>query len=297
MYLAILARPTGAITLLSVAMLIAFGLVAVASIAWLVGAHRVLSNGVAVRFTMPDKPALKGLCALCGAMPLTMLSVAYTNALPLALVFWLGVVPAYLFLLFTGVRDRQLGRRLAVGFAGGVAAVLVYDVVRLALAFSQGINDPIPDIGPLLMGGDRPWWIGYIWRTFGNGAGLGVCYVMLTPRRWFGALSGLVFGTGVALTCIAFLLVWPQAQLHIFQLSTPVLVNVMIGHFTFGLTLGSLVKIGARRRAGRGKHVDRWKNLATRHRRDARAYNSRHRKTVVFRLSRIDEREDSHEAP
>lgn len=274
-HLAILERPTGAITPVSVLLIVAFALVAVAAVAWLTGAHRLLSPAMAlIRPYTPPRMGVQLLCAGCGAMPLTMLSVSYTNVLPLALVFGLVVVPSYLFLLVVGMRDRVLGRRIMVGFAGGVAAVLVYDVIRLALAFSQGINDPIPNIGPLLLGGSQPWWDGYLWRTFGNGAGLGVCYVMLTPRRWFGALSGLVFGTGVALSCIAFLTVWPQAQVHIFQLSTPVIVNAMIGHWTFGLTLGALVKVGARARAGRGKHVDKWKNLATRHRRDARAYHA-----------------------
>lgn len=289
-YLAILERPTGAITPWSVVWIVLFALIALVAIGWLAGAHRLVSPGMAMyRAYKPQNLGLHLLCAGAGAMPLTMLSVSYTEVLPLPLLFGLVVVPAYLFLLVVGIRDRPLGRRIAVGFVGGVAAVLVYDVVRLALAFSQGINDPIPNIGSLLLGGQQPWWDGYLWRTFGNGAGLGVCYVMLTPRRWLGALSGLVFGTGVALTCIAFLTVWPRAQVHIFQLSTPVIVNAMIGHWTFGLTLGALAKLGARSRAGRGRHVDRWKNLATRHRRDARAYVPQHRR-VSSRLSRENER-------
>lgn len=186
-------------------------------------------------------------CAVCGAAPLTMLSVAYTGHARLPVLLCLVVSPAYFVIACLGVILPDIGRRAWTGFLSGVVAVLVYDMVRLALSYSQGGGDPIPHIGAMLMGHPAPWWLGYVWRTFGNGAGLGVTYVMLCPRGWWGPRTGLVYGSVVGLGMIGFLAAFPQAQDQLFRLTWQTVVNGFIGHWTYGAVLGSMARSARRR--------------------------------------------------
>jgi hypothetical protein len=109
------------------------------------------------------------------------LSVSYAQLLPLRVVFAAFVLPCYIIMAVLGIMYPQWGKRAAVGFSAGVLATIVYDVVRLAITIGLGLPDPIPHIG-VLWGGvglEDQWWVGYLWRFFGNGAGLGIAYAML----------------------------------------------------------------------------------------------------------------------
>jgi hypothetical protein len=188
------------------------------------------------------------VCAVCGAAPLTMLSVAYTGHARLPLLLAVVVVPAYFVVACLGTLLPETGRRAWTGFLSGVVAVLAYDMIRLALSYSQGAGDPIPHIGVMLMGRDDvPWWVGYVWRTFGNGAGLGITYVMICPRGWWGPRTGLVYGTVVCAGMVGFLAVFPQAQDVLFPLTWATVVNGTLGHWVYGLVLGSMARSARRR--------------------------------------------------
>jgi len=170
------------------------------------------------------------------------LSVAYTEILPLGLIFGVYVLPAYLIMIVLGVLFPQWGKRAAVGFTAGIIATLVYDIVRLALTIGLGLPDPIPHIGLMLFGpelyftGDY-WWVGYLWRFFGNGAGMGVVYAMLSP--WFFSLKGgFIYGEVVGMGMFALLFFFPLAQYHLFILNGIVAINGVLGHWAYGLSLG-----------------------------------------------------------
>jgi hypothetical protein len=186
-------------------------------------------------------------CAACGATPILMLSVAYAEFARLPVLLLYVVVPAYTAILFLGALLPNVGRCVAVGFMAGIVAVLMYDLMRLALSYSQGGVDPIPHIGFMLMGPGAPWWIGYLWRTLGNGAGLGVVYGVLCPKRWWGPKTGLVYASMIGLGMLLVLWMFPQAQEHLFKLTWQTAVNSALGHATYGLTLGYFARASKNR--------------------------------------------------
>lgn len=171
------------------------------------------------------------------------LSVAYAQILPLRVVFVLYVLPAHLIMLVLGIIYPEWGRRAAVGFAGGLLATIIYDVVRLLLVVALGLPDPIPHIG-VLWGGQAladQWWVGYLWRLLGNGAGLGIAYAML-PRAWFNIKGGWIYGDFVGLGMFAVLFFFPVAQFHLFILNGTVAVNGILGHWAYGIAIGWLFR-------------------------------------------------------
>mgnify|MGYP001597195390 CR=1 FL=1 len=170
------------------------------------------------------------------------LSVAYAQILPLRVVFALFVLPAYIIMAVLGVLYPEWGKKAAIGFTAGVLATIVYDVVRLGLVIALGVPDPIPHIGTLWLGADTiahgdMWWVGYLWRFFGNGAGLGIAYAML-PKIFFSLKGGWLYGDFVGMGMFAVLFFFPVAQLHLFILNFTVLVNGILGHWAYGLAIG-----------------------------------------------------------
>lgn len=190
-------------------------------------------------------------CAACGAAPLTMLAVAYAGFFKLPMLLALVVVPAYGAMAFLGMLLPNVGRRVVTGFLAGIVAVLVYDLTRLALSYSQGGGDPIPHIGTMLIGSGAPWWLGYAWRTLGNGAGLGVVFAMLCPRKWWRPATGLLYASFVGLGMILTLWLFPQSQDQLFRLTWQTFVNSCLGHGTYGLVLGLMCRAAVRREARR----------------------------------------------
>lgn len=198
-------------------------------------------------------------CAACGAAPILMLSTAYAGFARLPVLLGFVVVPAYAAVLVLGLLLPEVGRGALTGFLAGIVAVLVYDLMRLALAYSQGGGDPIPHIGVMLMGEGAPWWIGYLWRTLGNGAGLGIVYGVLCPRKWWGPKTGLGYASMVGLGMILVLWLFPQSQEQLFKLNWQTFVNSCLGHATYGVTLGYMAR-AARHRSQRkpvssGRHA------------------------------------------
>ena len=198
-------------------------------------------------------------CAACGAAPILMLSTAYAGFAKLPVLLGLVVIPAYGAIIVLGFLLRDVGKAALTGFVGGIVAVLLYDLMRLALSYSQGGADPIPHIGVMLLGDGAPWWVGYLWRTLGNGAGLGVVYGVLCPRKWYGPKTGLAYASCVGLGMILVLWIFPQAQTQLFKLTWQTFVNSCLGHATYGLTLGWMARSSRdkvqRRTPGKGRHA------------------------------------------
>lgn len=183
---------------------------------------------------------------LLGPSAILGLSIAYAEILPLGLVFGAYVLPAYIAMIVLGFLFPEWGRRAAVGFTAGIVATIVYDIVRMALTFGLGLPDPIPHIGLMLVGPDLYftgdyWWVGYLWRFFGNGAGMGIVYAMLT-NWWFSLKGGWIYGEVVGTGMFLLLLLFPVSQLHLFVLNGIVAINGILGHWAYGMTLGWIFK-------------------------------------------------------
>jgi len=199
-------------------------------------------------------------CAACGAAPFLMLSTAYAGFAPLTKLLLFVVVPAYIAIAVLSTLLPDVGQGVKTGFLGGIVAVLVYDLMRLALSYSQGGGDPIPHIGVMLFGDGAPWWVGYLWRTLGNGAGLGVVYGVLCPRKLWRPATGLAYASMIGLGMILVLWLFPQAQTQLFKLTWQTFVNSCLGHATYGLTLGAMARAAREKAArrpspGRGRHA------------------------------------------
>lgn len=169
------------------------------------------------------------------------LSMAYAQLLPLRVAFVLYVLPSYLTMAVLGVIYPEWGKRALVGFSAGVLATVAYDVARMVLVVALGLPDPIPHIGALWIGqaavDGNQWWIGYLWRFFGNGGGMGIVYAML-PKWWFDLKGGWLYGDAVGMGMFVLLFLSPLSQLHLFALNYIVLVNGILGHWAYGLALG-----------------------------------------------------------
>jgi hypothetical protein len=196
-------------------------------------------------------------CAACGSAPILMLSTAYAGFVPLRTLLIFVVVPAYGAIIALGWLLPNVGRRAVTGFLAGIVAVLVYDLTRLALSYSQGGGDPIPHIGTMIFGDGTGWWVGYAWRTLGNGAGMGVIFTMLCPKKWWGPKLGLVYASMIGLGMLGFLSLFPVAQTKLFPVNWQTMVNSSLGHATYGLMLGTMARGALRRQARRpkGRHA------------------------------------------
>jgi hypothetical protein len=194
------------------------------------------------RFLVNKELYVRLAFAALGPSAILGLSISYAQLAPLGLVFLAFVLPAYLVMLILGFMFPAWGKRALFGFSAGVLATILYDVVRLGIAFAVGAPDPIGHIGELLLGaplynGGEYWWAGYLWRFFGNGAGMGIVYAMLPP--WFhNVKGGLIYGEFVGMGMFALLFFAPVSQFHLFILNPVVIVAGIVGHWAYGATLG-----------------------------------------------------------
>ena len=151
------------------------------------------------------------------------LTVAYAEILPLRVMFALFVLPCYLTMLVLGILYPEYGKRALFGFTMGVLATVIYDVVRMITVVALGLPDPIPHIGALWLGqagfGENMWWVGYLWRLFGNGAGMGVTYSFL-PKFMHDLLGGWIYGEIVGLGMFVAMFIFPAVQIHLFPLNS-----------------------------------------------------------------------------
>lgn len=228
--------------------LVAFAVLGLGAAIFLTGMPRIKAPSIdPTLFERVTDAGARLTCAGCGSAPILMLSTAYAGFAPLAMLLMYVVLPAYAVILVLGLLLPEVGRAAGVGFLAGVVAVLVYDLTRLALSYSQGGGDPIPHIGVMMFGDGTGWWVGYAWRTLGNGAGMGVIFGVLCPRAWWGPKVGLAYASMIGLGMLGFLSLFPQAQQHLFVVSWQTLVNSSLGHATYGLVLGTMCRAYARR--------------------------------------------------
>lgn len=177
-----------------------------------------------------------------GFAPITSLALALVGAAPLSLSTLTIVLPAVTLSISLGVRAPAYGRPALQGYAIGLMAVLAYDATRLPGILSGRWPDFIPSIGALLLQREAGHaGLGYAWRWLGNGAGMGMAFVMAYPlvaRRLRVLPAALLFGVVVWGCLIGTLLCSSQAQTLLFRLSPATVAVSLLGHLVFGGMLG-----------------------------------------------------------
>lgn len=164
------------------------------------------------------------------------LGAAYAELMPLPVGARYILLPASLLTMVLCFFNRVWGRRAMTGYFAGVVATIVYDCVRWSLIPVGIWEDPIPGIGRLLLDDPDALWVwGYVWRFFGNGAGMGMAFAMLP---WRGVKSGVVYGGLIATGLMMVLYFFPVAQAHFFPLTPLTFIGGYIGHFVYGGMLG-----------------------------------------------------------
>jgi hypothetical protein len=174
--------------------------------------------------------------ALYGFLPIACLSLALQGLAPLRLMAELLILPATGAALGVGVTRIRWGREAAAGLVSGIAAVAVYDAVRLAFVYGGAMPDPIPALGRMALGDPGASWVwGYAWRFVWNGGAMGIAFAMLPLR---GPRAGAGFGLFVCGGLFATLAVSAEAQARFLEL-TPANVTIAIaGHLVYGGVLG-----------------------------------------------------------
>lgn len=159
------------------------------------------------------------------------------------MLFWALVVPSIAFLLFKSARNDVFAKRVQKGWIIGIVAVLIYDLSRIPFMMA-GWGDFIPKIGQWLL--DDPTasdWVGYAWRYAGNGGGLGIAFMLIRPLINIDIIkASTIFGVIVFVGLMLTLLLSPNGQQQMFEITSLTFTGSFIGHLVFGLALGAQVK-------------------------------------------------------
>src|SRR5262245_38974075 len=109
-----------------------------------------------------------------GFAPIAALAISLMGFLPLSVSAPALVGPAAALGLVLGLRFPRYGALALKGFAIGVAAVTIYDAMRVPLILLGLWGDFIPNIGKWLLDSPNPnALVGYIYRYMGDGGGMG----------------------------------------------------------------------------------------------------------------------------
>jgi hypothetical protein len=197
---------------------------------------------LAVR-NLPYSLMIRFLLVTVGFMPVTLIATSC---------FGVPLKPLATYLMLPGVLSvallsilRPWVRRLAfAALAAGPIATLLYDSFRYWFNESGLINrDPIPHIGVALgVHGLAPgmhwgWVCGYAWRYLLNGTGLALAFCTLGFR---GVRAGMAFGLFVVSGLMLVLLISPDGQKTLWQI-TPWTVTMGVGgHLIYGGMVGAI---------------------------------------------------------
>src|ERR1700752_1920846 len=132
---------------------------------------------------------------------------------------------------------------IARGLIGGMAACLVYDAFRLFTVYVCGaMGDFIPRMGMWITGDSDPGAgavVGYVWRYFGDGGGLGVAFYLIAfavglnlqssrPSRVVVAAVG--FAVFVWIGLIGTVALAARGEELLFRLTPAAVAITLIGH-------------------------------------------------------------------
>jgi hypothetical protein len=208
-------------------------------------------GGLQIRIPRPRTLALCLAYAAIGFTPIGALALTIGGLWSLSLGALVLIVPAVVAAVVLGFRYPRYGRYALEGLTAGLAAVLIYDLVRWTFVALGLWGDFIPNIGGWLTGTGEPNWIlGYGFRWLGDGGGMGLTFMVaartFVPRlRRSAALGiGIAYGLSIWLCLLVTLIVSPEGQEMLFPLTTMTLLLSWIGHVVYGAVLGAFLGRG-----------------------------------------------------
>ena len=188
-----------------------------------------------------------GLYLILASTPLLAISGEVFGVVSLHVVSIVVLFPLLgILAMLVVLRPDDLDRTAFTGFAWGLAACAGYDLFRLPTVYVFHLwGDFFGRIGGWATGTGSDYLAGYLWRYFGDGAGIGVVVfiqaaaigVSSWPRRrvigFTVAFAVFPVWTGLALTD-AFA---PDGRV-LFPLDATTLLLSLVGHLVFGAILG-----------------------------------------------------------
>ena len=131
------------------------------------------------------------------------------------------------------------------GICAGLVAVLGYDLARWLTIAAGWWGDFIPSIGGWLLGTQQPDIVlGYAYRWLGDGAGMGLAFVVAmrlmlpTLQSRITLAAGFAYVVGIWVCLIVTLLISPDGQRLLFPLTLVTLALSLGGHLIYGGLLG-----------------------------------------------------------
>jgi hypothetical protein len=209
---------------------------------------RPLSAGFSALPIRMPRPRTLALCltyATIGFTPIGALALTIGGLWSLTVGALVLIVPGIIAAIVLGVRYPRYGRYALEGLAAGLAAVLIYDLVRWTFVALGLWGDFIPNIGGWLNGTGQPDWIlGYAFRWLGDGGGMGLTF-MVAARTFVPRLArpaalgvGIAYGLSIWLCLLVTLIVSPEGQTMLFPLTAVTLILSWVGHVVYGAVLG-----------------------------------------------------------
>jgi hypothetical protein len=179
---------------------------------------------------------------LAGILPVTSVAL---HSMGWISIRWM-ILPNILLLLLCGFhlfQDVKLRTLIIQGWIGGIIAVMLYDVSRIPFVYA-GWDDFIPSLGGWITNSDENFFVGYLWRYLGNGAGLGIVFSVLSHYFNFKklVLAGCLFGIAVCIGLEIVLLSSSSAQGMMFEITPLTCAGGITGHIVYGTTLGLTVQ-------------------------------------------------------
>ncbi len=179
-----------------------------------------------------------------GFTPIGLLATALTGIAPL---HWtaLLLIPVVGMALLVGMENPRFLKTVFWGIGAGMLATLVYDTTRWPFVMMGLWPDFIPKIGSCLWNSAEGDWVsGYLWRYFGNGGGMGLAFVMLSPwiaKRMDVRKGAVLYGTVIWSCLLTTLAFCPDSHRMMFDLTPLSFVVSLIGHWVYGGALGWMV--------------------------------------------------------
>lgn len=190
------------------------------------------------------KPDFKvGLFLFAGLLPVSSIALHCAEIIALKHALWFLIIPAIAIAFATSAIDKKLLQLVLRGWISGIIAVALYDLSRVPFILA-GWADFIPHISAWLTdSNESSYLIGYTWRYAGNGGGLGIVFFLLANHfgwKKYIVSNGVSYGLLVFASLVALLMIFPNAQKMMFEITPLSFFGGMIGHVVYGYVLGKL---------------------------------------------------------
>jgi hypothetical protein len=200
----------------------------------------------------PSALVATALLVLAGAMPVSAIPIFVLDWLPMNDSAPFIVAPLALVAISFMLRRTAEGIWAARGAVAGLAAVLAYDTLRLPLVWTDIWPDFIPRLGGWVSGqrGSNTV-VGYLWRYFGDGAGIGLAYFVfcglalairpqLIVKR--PVLASVGYGVLVWAGLMATVALPARGEQLLFHLTPSTVSLSLTGHLIYGAVLGLFLR-------------------------------------------------------